>query len=319
MGRGVARDAFLRCPKRRGATSVLFSGLWRAALSATNTLMRTTAAARSSGPLTLAVAPNGARRTKADHPALPLTAAELARTAAECLDAGAAMIHLHVRDAAGRHLLDAAAYREALAAITRLVGDRMVLQITSEAAGQYSPVEQMAVVRAVRPEAVSLALRELAPDAASEAALAEFLVWLKREHVAPQIIVYAPDEAMRLADLSRRGVVPWDDVPVLFVLGSYGVSSTTRPADLDPFVAPAMPKFGEWMMCAFGPDEAACALAAARAGGSVRVGFENNLWRAPGELAADNAAQVRATAQLLREAGVTLATAAQLRERWALI
>ena len=44
----------------------------------------------------------------------------------------------------------------------------MVIQVTTEAVGRYSPAEQMATVRALRPEAVSLALRELVPDAASE-------------------------------------------------------------------------------------------------------------------------------------------------------
>ena len=276
-----------------------------------------TASAQRHKPVAIAVAPNGARRTRADHPALPLTAAELARTAAGCLEAGAAMMHLHVRDAAGRHLLDAAAYREALAAITQLVGDRLVLQITSEAASRYAAPAQMAVVRAVRPEAVSLALRELAPDAAAEGEFAEFLAWLKRERVAPQIIVYSPEEAIRLAELVRRGLVPWDNVPVLFVLGRY-TGELAMPSVLAPFLAPGMPVFADWMVCAFGPEEAACAVAAAKAGGSVRVGFENNLWRAPGELAADNAAQVRATARLLREAGATLSNAAQLRVRWAL-
>ena len=61
-------------------------------------------------PVAIAVAPNGGRRVKVDHPAIPLTAKELAETAAECLEAGAAMIHVHVRDAGGGHLLDADAY-----------------------------------------------------------------------------------------------------------------------------------------------------------------------------------------------------------------
>ena len=277
-----------------------------------------TAAVQQRNPVAIAVAPNGARRTKADHPALPLTAAELARTAADCVAAGAAMVHLHVRDATGRHLLNAVAYQEALAAITGLVGDRLVLQITSEAVGIYSPAEQMAVVRAVRPEAVSLALRELVPDTAAEREFAEFLAWLKRERVAPQIIVYSPEEARRLADLVQRGLVPWADVPVLFVLGRY-TGQLASVADLAPFLASGMPGFRDWMMCAFGPEEPACAVAAARAGGSVRIGFENNLWSAPGVLATDNAAQVRATAGLLRASGATLSDATQLRARWALL
>jgi uncharacterized protein (DUF849 family) len=49
-------------------------------------------------PASIMVAPNGARRTKQDHPALPMNAAETARCAAACHAAGAAMIHVHVRD-----------------------------------------------------------------------------------------------------------------------------------------------------------------------------------------------------------------------------
>ena len=56
----------------------------------------------------IAVAPNGGRRGKKDHPALPIGPEELASTAAACLEAGAAMIHAHVRDRDGGHLLDAA-------------------------------------------------------------------------------------------------------------------------------------------------------------------------------------------------------------------
>ena len=57
------------------------------------------------------VAPNGARRTRADHPALPITPEEIAATARACQAAGAGAIHAHVRDDAGRHVLDAPLYR----------------------------------------------------------------------------------------------------------------------------------------------------------------------------------------------------------------
>ncbi|HSK39616.1 MAG TPA: 3-keto-5-aminohexanoate cleavage protein, partial [Arenibaculum sp.] len=115
--------------------------------------------------VSIMVAPNGARRTRADHPALPMTAGELAAAAAACLDAGASMMHVHVRDRAGRHVLDAGLYRDAFAAIRAEVGDRLVLQATTEAVGRYAPAEQMALVEDLRPEAVSMAVRELIPDA----------------------------------------------------------------------------------------------------------------------------------------------------------
>src|SRR5690606_25234195 len=140
--------------------------------------------------------------------------AGLARTAAECQDAGAAMIHVHVRDGADRHLLDADAYRAAITAISAEVGEGMVIQITSEALGIYRPEQQMAVVRAVKPQAASLALRELMPDTTNEAAFGDFLQWMKAERVAPQFIVYEPEEAVRLDALRRRGIVPFDEPPV---------------------------------------------------------------------------------------------------------
>lgn len=267
-------------------------------------------------PVAIAVAPNGGRRTKVDHPALPLTSAELARVAADCRDAGAAMIHTHVRNRDGAHLLDADAYRAAIAAIRAEVGDDLVLQITSESLGRYRPEEQMAVVRAVRPEAVSLALRELAPDAAAEPAFAEFLSWLKRERVAPQIILYAPEEVVRLAEMQQRSLVPWDEIPVLFVLGRYVAGQTSLPADLLPFLGPDAPRFRSWMVCAFGRHEAACALAAALLGGDIRVGFENNLHLPDGSVAGSNADLVRAVAEPLTRTGGSLADAAALRAAW---
>ncbi len=268
-------------------------------------------------PVTLAAAPNGGRRTKAHHPALPLTAAELVRTAEECHAAGAAMLHLHVRDAQGRHQLDAENYLSVIRSLRKSLGERLLIQITSESVGMYGPEAQIAVVKAVRPEAVSIAVRELVPDAAHEKAFAEFLGWMRREHVVPQVILYSPDEAIRFASLRERGLVPWNSLPVLYVLGSYTSEKPSMPADLLPFIAPGMPKFESWMVCAFGSNEAACVTTAALLGGHVRVGFENNFHRPDGTIAPTNAAQIQAVADILRGSGVSLMDAAALRAAWA--
>jgi uncharacterized protein (DUF849 family) len=264
-------------------------------------------------PVAIAVAPNGGRRTKADHPAIPLTAAELARTAAECLEAGGAMIHLHVRKPDGTHLLDADAYREAIAAIRSAVGDRIVVQITTEAMGIYARPEQIAVLKAVRPEAASLALRELAPDKAAEPDFFAALAWMKRERVMPQIILYEPSEAIWLAGMIERGDLPWKNIPVLYVLGRYTASQTSRPRDLLPFIAPDMPRFATWSVCAFGRHEAACVAAAALLGGHVRVGFENNLFLPDGSPSPSNAGLVRAVADAIQALGIVHCDAAGVR------
>ncbi|WP_309083970.1 3-keto-5-aminohexanoate cleavage protein [Chelativorans sp.] len=264
----------------------------------------------------IAVAPNGGRRTRADHPALPQTAGELARTAAACLDAGAAMVHMHVRGPDGRHILEAEAYRDAIRAVRHEVGDRLVIQITTEAVGLYRPQEQMEVVREVRPEAASLALRELVPDASHEADFARFLAFMAREKIVPQIILYHPDEARQLDDMRMRGLLPLEDIPVLYVLGRYTEGQRSAPADLLPFIGPDMPRFGHFMVCAFGRREAACVTAAALLGGHMRTGFENNLFLPDGRLAPDNAALVATVAGALHGLSIPTADADRLRADW---
>ena len=138
---------------------------------------------------------------------------------------------------------------------------------------------------------------------------------MKRESVSPQIILYSADDAMRLAALSRRGAIPWDDIPVLYVLGRYTAGQVSSPTDLLPFLAPEMPRFRRWSLCAFGRREAACTLAGALLGGDVRVGYENNLLRPDGTVAASNAELVSIVARGLAVCGLSTATANDIRIR----
>jgi uncharacterized protein (DUF849 family) len=270
--------------------------------------------AEARGRVVLAVAPNGGRKTKADHPALPLSAGELAETAAKCLDRGASMIHLHVRDAEGQHCLDPETYRATMAQICQAVGDRLVVQVTSESLGRYSPAEQRAAVLKANPEAVSLALRELAPEASDEKDFCVFLGKLKQMRVHPQIILYAPSEAERLGAMAKQGLVPFDKLSVLYVLGRFSLTRTAIPRDLLAFLAPDMPRFHSWSVCAFGRRETACVTAAALLGGHARVGFENNFALPNGERAASNAELVEAAARSLEAVGLATQTADGLRE-----
>lgn len=261
-------------------------------------------------PFAIAVAPNGARRTKADHPALPMTAAELAATAESALAAGAAMIHLHVRGADGGHVLDAGLYREAEAAIRAVTGDALVVQVTTEAVGRYTPAEQIALVDALRPESVSLALREIMPEGGESAGAALF-ERMEEWGTLHQIILYDTTDVARLETLQRRGLLPEGPLAILPVMGRYSGTGAER-AELDAYLAAGIARHA-FMLCAFGPQEAAFMAAGAAHGGHARVGFENNLHLPDGSLATDNAAIVAATA---RQTMRPRATAEDLRRLW---
>jgi uncharacterized protein (DUF849 family) len=252
-------------------------------------------------PLLVMVAPTGARRTKAEHAALPLSPVEIAAEAERCCGAGATVLHLHVRDADGRHSLDPGLYRRAIDAVEAALGERMVIQITTESDGRYSVADQMTVVRQLHPEAVSLVLAELIPDLAAAGEVAAFLNWLKRERIAPQYILRSPADVARFQGLRRRGIIPQRRPFALFVLGRYTEPVEVWPRDMLPYLK-AHDASCPWALCAFGPGEAACVLTAGGLGGHARVGFENNLWRSDGALAAGNAelvSQVVAGARLL--------------------
>ena len=245
-----------------------------------------------SQPFIIMCAPNGARKNKNDHPALPISDSELADCAESILREGASIIHLHVRDDNGAHTLDADRYRSAIDAIRERVGQQLVIQVTTEACGIFDRQQQMATVRSLKPEAVSLALRELCPDPDAEPDAAEFFNWLDEHGVLTQYILYSADEVLRFEELRRRGVIN-DTVPfVLFVLGRYSDDLVGEVGELGEYIEAANPDT-VWAVCSFGQTEHAAVAEAVTMGGHARVGFENNLVLPNGETATDNAALVR--------------------------
>ena len=72
---------------------------------------------KPSDQILITVAPTGAETTKADCPQLPTTLEELVATAQECETAGAAMIHVHIRDAEHRPTLDQTRLRDTVQAL----------------------------------------------------------------------------------------------------------------------------------------------------------------------------------------------------------
>ncbi len=243
----------------------------------------------------LMVAPNGARRGKADHPALPITLEETIATAVACQKAGADGIHLHVRDKDGRHSLDVGLYRELLAELAGAVPG-LFLQVTSEAAGRYSAEQQRTMILDLAPRSVSVALREMLRDPTEAPAAHAFYAEAIEAGIGVHHIVYTPEELRWFLDCIDNGTVPGAHFQMMVVLGSYAGDVPSRPADLQRYLALLEPRQNdlsfEWMLCAFGAAETACLTEAARHGGKLRVGFENSLWNADNTVAKDNAERV---------------------------
>lgn len=233
-------------------------------------------------------APNGARRGVEDHPAIPLTPAGMARNAKSLVDAGVAVLHLHVRDERGRHTLDVDQYRASIEAVRQAVGNRLVVQVTTESAGSYGAEQQMNMVRELRPEAVSLALNELCPRG-GEAEAGRFFGWLRRESIWPQYILYSAAELKRFDALRSRGIFGEEHPFCLLVLGSYVRKVDGGVADLETLLGTIDCGRFPWAVCCFGRGEQRVMLAALEHGGHVRLGFENNLWLPDGRPAVDNA------------------------------
>ncbi|MBO9445229.1 3-keto-5-aminohexanoate cleavage protein [Ruegeria sp. R14_0] len=245
------------------------------------------------GPYVL-VAPNGARRGLGDHAELPVGLDQIVATAKDCCRAGANGIHLHVRDDRGQHTLDPGRYMETMAELRRAVPDLQV-QITTEAAGVFDVAAQLDCLRTVQPEWASISVREVA----RAPQLAGTLYGLCEDQgTRVQHILYDREDAALLADWQARGIVRSEQTDRLLVLGRYSAGQQSAPEDLDKF--PQDPS--QWMVCAFGRQEHACLLAAAKRGGDVRVGFENSLTDGDGNTWADNGASVAALVAALKGA-----------------
>lgn len=238
-------------------------------------------------------APNGARKTKTDHPHLPITIEETANEAKACFEKGAGMLHAHVRDDQGRHVLDAARYRDLLILMAETC-PHMPCQITTEAVGIYSPQDQARCLFDTAPRFASLAIAELVGDR-SEKALDFAASTLKDASdmgIRFQYILYSSDDLSLLQEMTDHPQWPDQDLDALFVLGKYNPGFKSHPDELDPFLAKEHGFLRSWMVCAFGPMEFDVMVKSASRGGHARIGFENNIFLKTGEIAPSTAALV---------------------------
>ena len=244
------------------------------------------------------VAPTGAETAKADAPSLPVTLDELIDTARACQQAGAAVIHVHLRDALARPTLDVGYAREVVTAL-RETSD-LIVQLSTGGA-------------VTDPEADRLAVLDATPDAASLtcgtvnfgddvflnrwALLVELHQRMQEREIVPEFELFDLGHAAALRRLLDKHGPPYGGhVHCDLVMGVPGGMPGTAAA-LVAAVAMLPP---EATFSATGVGRAALpvALAALAAGGHLRVGMEDTLSYAPERPVRDNAQLVERAAAL---------------------
>ncbi len=244
-------------------------------------------------PMRITVAPNGARRNKQSHPQLPVTLNEIVSCAKACWQAGAHEIHLHVRDADGRHSLSSEIYETTIAALRVAVPD-MAIQVTTESANQYDVAAQFDLLKTLKPDAASIAIRETMRRPEYAAPLYAFADHSK---IKVQHILYSRQDLELLREQLKIGTIPQHMRDVLLVFGTYTPPRLAEPSEVTGFVAALGTEFPNWTVCAFGQHENAVAAEAIRLGGHIRIGFENNLHRPDGAMAQDNSENIARAVQ----------------------
>ena len=250
----------------------------------------------------ITVAPTGAESPPEAHPALPVTLPALVTAAQACQAAGAAMIHVHLRDAAGRPTLDGALLAEAVAAL-RSETD-LIVQL-STGGSVHDPFEARLAVLDARPDSCSLTTGTVnfGDDVFHNPwpFVVELYQRTQELGVLPEFELFDLGHVAALNRLlDKHGPPAGGHVHADFVLGVPGGMPGTAQA-LVAAVA-LLPPEATWSATGIGRTSVPVLLAALALGGGLRVGMEDTLTYAPGRPVRDNAELVARAARLANEA-----------------
>jgi uncharacterized protein (DUF849 family) len=246
----------------------------------------------------ITVAPTGAESAKADVPALPVTLDELVTTATSCESAGAAMIHVHIRDDDARPTLNPGRLREAVDALRAQTS--MVVQL-STGGSVHDPLEHRLRVLDAEPDSCSLTCGTVnfgdEVFANPWPFMAELYQRTQAAEVVPEFELFDLGHVTGMHRLLDTYGEPYGgQVHCDLVLGVPGGMPGTAAALVAAVTA--LPAGCSWSATGVGRTHLPVALAALAAGGHLRVGMEDVLTFAKGQPVRDNAQLVERAAQL---------------------
>jgi 3-keto-5-aminohexanoate cleavage enzyme len=266
------------------------------------------------GKIIISVATTGSWATKANNPALPVTPEEIANEAVESWREGAAIVHVHVRDAQQRMTCDLSLFRKVKELIRSRGCDIVLNFTTSGGAGRVSETERFNSLSA-GPELASFDAGSMNFNDRVFLNPPDFLEELSRRMldagVKPEIEIFDSGMIENAQILARNGLIKppfwWQ-----FVFGVRGGVPATARSLLH--LVESLPADSLWSVCAIGRRQLMMNMLAIAMGGHVRTGLEDNLYYRQGELAKGNAQLVARLARLSRECGREPATPDEARE-----
>jgi 3-keto-5-aminohexanoate cleavage enzyme len=279
----------------------------------------------------MTVAVTGSLTTREQNPNIPYTPEEIAKSVIESHKAGAAIVHLHVRDPlTGKPVQDIELFKRTI----RMIREECDIIINTSTGGGPGMTfkERIAIIPALcadkklKPEMASLNAgsinfgilsrrqRAFVLDSVQQNPWSELLNFadtMKSHGVKPEIEIY---EAGMINNARVLNEIDALKAPLhfQFVLGVLGGMQAT--ADNLIFLKNSIPPGSTWSLCTVGLDIFSLGTVAIAAGGHVRVGLEDGVHISKGILAESNAEMVSKIVRLSMEMGREIARPDEARE-----
>ena len=256
----------------------------------------------------------GAEVTKENNPAVPYTVEEVVREAKSAYDAGAALIHLHVRWDDGTPTQDKGRFQEMVDAIRKECPDVIIRPSTGGAVGMTDLERLQSTEITPTPEMATLdcGTCNFGGDEIfinTDNTIANFGDIMQERGIKPECEVFDKGMIDLALKAAKKGHIQYP-IHFDFVLG---VQMTATVRDL-VIMATSIPADSTWTATGIGKNAWGIAAATIAMGGHVRVGFEDNVYMSKGVLAKSNGEMVERVVQMAKLLNREVATPAEARE-----
>lgn len=255
----------------------------------------------------------GAEVTKEDNPDLPVTPAELAEAALEAEEAGASIIHLHVRDEDGNPTQSKEVFKETIG-LMKEKGVKAIIQPSTGGAAGMTWQERIQPVY-LHPEMATLdcGTTNFGDDIFVNdlPLMRNFAREMQKLNILPELECFEPGHIYNALQLKKEGLLT-GHLHFDLVLGVPGATKASLKNLL--FMVELLPAEATWTVAGVGRHQLPLAVHSILMGGHVRVGFEDNIYYTRGVLAESNAQLAARIVRLAKELGRQVATPAEARE-----